>query len=163
MGNLYKPTSPQLITRLGDLWQAETQVAYRLDEWLVRHLREFDGADAEAVGAVRSRYQRARRGVLEHVRAHGRAVARIPTLADDVDADAPDAAARGLQRLFTAVSRADRRLDLVTAQARQYRDFACIAALADLHDAHLDTLELLRLLFQHGQSARLDALRNRVA
>ena len=162
MTYLYNANSPQLTNRLVDLWQAETQLAYRLDEWLLRFLRDFEGVDPQAVSGVRRRYYAARAELHAHIRALGRAVARIPMVADATD-DSPDAAARGLQRSHTDLTRADRRLECTDAEARRHRDFACLRALSGLHDAHHDALDLLKLLFQRGQEQSRAALRDRVA
>lgn len=158
MTNPNPATSPQLVNGLVDVWQAETQVAYRLDEWLVRFLRGFGGVDAAAVGTVRSRYYRARHRVHAHVRTLGRAVVRLPMVAERAPDGSPDAAARGLQRLYSDLSRANRRLEAVSAAARRQRDFACLRALSELHEAHVDTLDLLRALFQRGQELSREAL-----
>lgn len=162
---LSAPTAASLATRLADLWQVEERIGYRLDAWLLRHVREVDAeAHERDASAVRRDYHGARRALREHLRSLGREVVQLPVIeADATEPTRADAAARGLQRLHRELSRSNDQLNRLSRMAILQRDRASAAALSALHEAQLDTLELVRELFAVYQEASREALRGRAA
>ena len=107
-----------LSTRLADLWQAEEAVGHRLDAWLLLHVRGLGARHEREASDVRRGYHQARRGLRAHLRALGRDVVRLPTIAEANAAGVrAEAAARGLQRLHREITRANARLNRLSRMA----------------------------------------------
>ncbi len=138
-------------SRLVDLWQAEEQLAYRVDAWLIKYMRSFVKVSSESVSVSRRVYAQARHNLSRHVAARGRAVARIPFVSTFESEPSLSAAARQLQHLHRDLMRIDERADHALQVATRDRDFGTVALLAEVSEAHHLLETLIRDLFEEGQ------------
>ena len=155
MSQAYPPSVLQRPQRhsakLHDLWQAEEQMAWRIDAWLIKALRYFPEVDNEAIGRTRRQYNQARLQVRERVVALGRAVVRVPFVAGEAASADTTQTIRELQLLHHEVVRARDRVEALLFAARRDRDVSTTNVLLGLQMAHGQLLAMIRQLFQQGQ------------
>ncbi len=154
---------PQTTSRLQDLWQAEEQLSYRLDAWLIKYLRSFNGVSSEQVSQSRRTYANARHKLAAQIASRGRAVARIPFVSTIELEPSLSAAARQLQNLHRELMRLHDRADQALQSASRDRDFASVAVLAEVSESHFVIEHLIRDLFQTGQRISRKVLTAEVA
>lgn len=148
---------PHTIERMLDLWQAEEQLGWRLDAWLLKYARCFDELDREQVTAARRVYGLARAGLQQMISQHGRAVVRIPFVCGENDLRGLSSSLRQVQYLHRDLTRIHYRTSAALDESRKARDYAAVKVLSDLLDAHEQTEAMLRDLFDAEQSNNREA------
>ncbi len=154
---------PQTTSRLQDLWQAEEQLSYRLDAWLIKYLRTFTGVSSEQVSQSRRQYAHARAALSRHITARGRAVVRIPFISAPDLTPSLSTAARQLQQLHRDLMRLHDRAEQTLQMATRDRDFGSVAVLGEMTESHYAIESLLTDLFQAGQTLSRKVLNAEVA